>query len=364
MSGYKPEYLRVRQELYNMIENSHSIKDKLPTEFELCKMFEVGRSTIRRALKLLTDEGLLIARPGMGTFVAPDRFVPRPDLYTEKDCIHIGYTHESGRLMAFDHAKSIKFTSILNHLTKSHYLIDFITFSGTGEDAAKELKQRGIKYFIWAGPFSAQLETLKIIRDAGIQLIVLECYPWKGFNTVSTNGFQQGYKAAQYLLRRGRRNLLHITYNTDEAVYKWKSEGFCKALDEYGLDHPAGRTIASEDLEKVLYYGAKVDGIFCQTGRLKQVYETLDKYKLQVPTDCDIITTDSQVDLPVVKERLEESGLIAAQKMQQLIEDKIDTPFQVLLDPKLVVPDSYLNSIKNSTTIVNKGEKNLQTVLV
>ena len=356
MSGYKPEYLRVRQELYNMIENNHSIKDKLPTEFELSEMFEVGRTTIRRALKLLIDEGLLIARPGIGTFVAPDRFTPRPDLYNEKDYTHIGYTHESGRLMAFDHAKSIKFTSVLKHLTKSHYLIDFITFSGSGEDAVKELKQKGIKYLIWAGAFSAQLETLQTIQDAGIKLILLECFPWEGFNVVSTNVFQQGYKAAQYLLKRGRRNLLHITYNTDEAVYKWKSEGFCKALDEYGLDHPAGRTIASEDLEKVLYYGAKVDGIFCQTGRLKQVYETLDKYKIQVPTDCDIITTDPQVELPAVEERLEESGLIAAQKMQQLIENKIATPFQILLDSQLIVPDSYLSSIKNSIRI-NKGEK-------
>ena len=345
MSGYKPEYLRVRQELYNMIENSHSIKDRLPTEFELCQMFEVGRTTIRRALKLLIDEGLLIARPGIGTFIAADYFVPRPDLYREEDCIHVGYTHESGRLMAFDSAKGIKFTSVLNHLTKFHYLVDFVTFSSSGKDAAKELKQKNIKYLIWAGAFRPQLEVLQAIKNAGIKLILLECFPWKGFNVVSTNLFQQGYKAAKYLLERGRRNLLYITYNIEEVVYKWKHEGFCKALDEYGLEHPAGRTIASGDLEKVLYYGAKVDGIFCQTGRLKQVYETLDKYKIQVPTDCDIITTDPSAGLPTVKERLDESGLIAAQKMQSLIESEIDTPFKILLEPKLVIPDSYLDNV-------------------
>ena len=345
MSGYKPEYLRVRQELYNMIENDHSIKDKLPTEFELCKMFEVGRTTVRRALKLLTDEGLLIAKPGIGTFVAPDRFVPRPTVYSEKDYTHVGYTHESGRLMAFDYARSLKFTSVVNHLTQCRCLIDFVTFSGTGEDAVKELKQRGIKYLIWSGAFSAQLETLATIRDAGISLILLECFPWKGFNVVATDGLQQGYKAAKYLLERGRRNLLHITYNTEEEVYKWKEEGFCKALDEYGLPQPAGRTIVADELEKVLYYGGKVDGIFCQTGRLKQVYQVLDKYNIKLHSDCDIITTDSHIDLPIIKERLEESGLIAAEKMQQIIEGKINTPFQILLEPKLVVPDSYLKDV-------------------
>lgn len=46
--------------------------DKLPTERELAVQFNVGRTTIREALKLLTLSGLLEAKRGIGTFVRSD----------------------------------------------------------------------------------------------------------------------------------------------------------------------------------------------------------------------------------------------------------------------------------------------------
>jgi GntR family transcriptional regulator len=43
---------------------------QVPTEAALTEMFEVGRSTIRKAMQLLVNEGVLIRRPGKGTFIA------------------------------------------------------------------------------------------------------------------------------------------------------------------------------------------------------------------------------------------------------------------------------------------------------
>ena len=43
--------------------------DKLPAERELARQLNVGRSTVREALKLLTLSGLLDSRPGDGTYV-------------------------------------------------------------------------------------------------------------------------------------------------------------------------------------------------------------------------------------------------------------------------------------------------------
>jgi len=50
--------------------------DRLPSEAELCRRFGVSRMTVRQAVGMLANEGLLVRRPGRGTFVAPRR-IPR-----------------------------------------------------------------------------------------------------------------------------------------------------------------------------------------------------------------------------------------------------------------------------------------------
>jgi GntR family transcriptional repressor for pyruvate dehydrogenase complex len=49
---------------------TYHLGDKLPTEAELSTMFGVGRSTIREAMRVLANRGLVDIKHGEGTFVA------------------------------------------------------------------------------------------------------------------------------------------------------------------------------------------------------------------------------------------------------------------------------------------------------
>jgi GntR family transcriptional regulator, transcriptional repressor for pyruvate dehydrogenase complex len=66
--------------------------EKLPSEAELCKIFNVGRSTLREALKSLAFIGMIRVRAGGGSYVAEQRsrymdgpLLPKGMLNTEKD---------------------------------------------------------------------------------------------------------------------------------------------------------------------------------------------------------------------------------------------------------------------------------------
>ncbi|AUJ24013.1 GntR family transcriptional regulator [Virgibacillus dokdonensis] len=64
----------IKDELLNQIKaNKYKPGDKIPTELELCKDFNVSRTTVRTALNQLTLEGYLVRHQGKGTFVADQK---------------------------------------------------------------------------------------------------------------------------------------------------------------------------------------------------------------------------------------------------------------------------------------------------
>lgn len=67
----RPVYTQIADELRNNIQQqTYQPGDKLPTEAQLSQRFGVNRHTIRNAIALLKDEGLVRVDRGRGTFVA------------------------------------------------------------------------------------------------------------------------------------------------------------------------------------------------------------------------------------------------------------------------------------------------------
>ncbi|WP_286829181.1 MULTISPECIES: histidine utilization repressor [Kordiimonas] len=64
-------YQRIKDELIQAIKDgTYGPNDKVPSENALMKQYGVARMTAHRALRELTDEGVLARVPGVGTFVA------------------------------------------------------------------------------------------------------------------------------------------------------------------------------------------------------------------------------------------------------------------------------------------------------
>lgn len=62
---------KVAEQISQIIIDQHlTSKDRLPNEFELAGQLNVGRGTVREAIKLLIARNVLIIRRGKGTYVA------------------------------------------------------------------------------------------------------------------------------------------------------------------------------------------------------------------------------------------------------------------------------------------------------
>jgi len=48
--------------------------DRLPSESQLCKHHGVSRMTVRRAINILVEQGVIITKQGQGTFIKPMQF--------------------------------------------------------------------------------------------------------------------------------------------------------------------------------------------------------------------------------------------------------------------------------------------------
>lgn len=74
-----PRHKQISEWLRQQIEEGHFQADqKLPSENELCKKFDVSRVTVRKALQTLENEGHIYRSQGLGSFVSDDR--PRQSL--------------------------------------------------------------------------------------------------------------------------------------------------------------------------------------------------------------------------------------------------------------------------------------------
>jgi GntR family transcriptional regulator len=67
----RPLYAQASEALRNLVQRGgYAPGDRLPSEIELSQQLGISRPTLREALRLLEEEGSIVRRHGVGTFVA------------------------------------------------------------------------------------------------------------------------------------------------------------------------------------------------------------------------------------------------------------------------------------------------------
>jgi len=78
MAKHMPQYLRVYEVLRRRIEDhEYPVGSFLPPEPELGRLLAVSRTTVRKAVEMLTDDGFVVVRRGRGTEILDFRAVQK-----------------------------------------------------------------------------------------------------------------------------------------------------------------------------------------------------------------------------------------------------------------------------------------------
>lgn len=80
--------------LYMLHSENYKVGAKLPNEMKLAERFEVSRSTIREAIRILQQEGILYTEKGSGTFLK------KIDSNQETDPLGLSLVYDKKKLMA------------------------------------------------------------------------------------------------------------------------------------------------------------------------------------------------------------------------------------------------------------------------
>lgn len=241
------KYVQIASSLRSKIlDGAYQSTRRLPTEMEFAKTYSVNRQTVRRALSLLTDEGLIERRQGSGSYVkdikpACNSTVAIIATYINdyifpsilQDAQNVFANKGFSTMLYCTHNKVDSERDILKNIIANP--VCGLIVEGTksalpnpNTDLYKKLSQMGIPVIFLHGSYSA-------LRD-------VVC--------VSDDNFHGGYFLTNYLLKKGHKKIAAIFKNDDIQGHD-RYLGFLSAFRDAGLPLPDSKIMWYTTEEKI-----------------------------------------------------------------------------------------------------------------
>ncbi|MFA6293349.1 MAG: GntR family transcriptional regulator [Victivallales bacterium] len=267
-----PPHIFARQRLLDRI-SSLSAKgvNRLPPERELCDEFGVSLNTVKKAIRQLIIEGRIVSVLRRGHFI---RAVAAET--------NIGIVIGEGSVSTFLQEPDVM-SAILDVLARRNCLVRIIQLREP-KAAPHVFSQYKIDGCIWYMPHtSLYLAISKIMKNCSVPIVVpIMTYKPAEAAKLPRNHFTNDFTAvgrvrAEYLLKRGHRNIVYCASNSTGTY-----EGFAAALGKAGVVQNPGWNIPKiedipERLSRILESG-EVTAIISDGGRtrLEAVFRVLD----------------------------------------------------------------------------------------
>jgi DNA-binding LacI/PurR family transcriptional regulator len=236
MSEATPIYLKIRQHVFGNIAKAKFVGGslKIHTEDELCKIYGVCRTTVRKALESLVAEGFLVRKPRLGTFIRPEAVGNYSMFFGNKPVI--GLICCDGMVTFMDEYFMMLSAIIYERLIDNNCIIRPIYFSGNPEQEAEDLSKGKLDGVLWLSPLRKQIPTMRVFESCNVPVVsVCPIFNSNEVDYVAIDYFKCGYIVAKYLLESGHRKILYINRNPADLEAD-KKTGCKAAFAEYGVE--------------------------------------------------------------------------------------------------------------------------------
>ena len=284
----------------NIEDGTFQPGERLPSEQKFQEQFEVSRQTVRKALSVLEEAGILRSRQGSGTFVV--------DREAEEQ--------RKGRRIAVvtTYVDNYIFPGIIRGIESTLSEQGFqmqLAFTGNRlwreAEVLRDLLTQDLRGLIIETTKSAlpnpNLSLYRELMARGIPIVFLNSrYPELGdCPMVALRDEEAGYLAAKHLISCGHRRLGGL-FKSDDGQGIRRYQGFMRGLWEAGI-YDRERSMVWFDTEdaadfpgmerKLVDYLGSCSGILCYNDETAiKVMELLKRNGILVPEDISIVSVD------------------------------------------------------------------------
>lgn len=327
-----PIYVQLADEIRRQIESKVILPgDMLCSEAEMVKKYGVARLTVREALNILVNEGLLEKKQGKGTFCK--KIVGRKKIHILLDVTDYYfipyYTESICKVLRSNNADFIVCDTRNSNDEICEYLEEIAVNGSDGVivQASASTKRDDIRL----------IKIFELLSEKGIPYVLIDYkYDFLDCSYIILDERHSGKIAGEMFVRNNHTRIACVCVK-DDYISMMRLDGI-KSEIKPECEIYDGEFLADE-IKKAIKCG--VTGIFCYNDFIaKKVLDILNAEKLSVPDDISIISVDDTIisDIYKLTSVMHPKGTIGEEAAKSLI--GCDLPMHSVKKPKLCVRNS------------------------
>jgi len=349
-----PLYKRIANEIAARVRQGLYKNGFLPGESEIGREFDASRITVRGALKVLEEAGLVEAIPGKGRRISGSGAPARARRSKTAKRLKINCAVQNSNLQAYQIV-----VNRMNNMAMDdeiRFSVHFVSDKFDYSSFERTMKPEESDGLICIGVNDAAL--LSKVESCGVPSVhVNSSNPLVG-NAVSADDFAGGYIAGKHLADHGHKDVMVLSYAHFAKLFGFTARklGLLSALRESFGDAFSVKSIdagsGAEKLAKALSASDAPTALFMLSDTLCRPFlEAMERTKVKIPRDLSVAGFDNMINTPeewrMESDSIDQPWLEIGAQAYWLLKRLMETPGlergagkKILLRPSLVVKGS------------------------